>query len=362
MASSRSTPSTVTPVWLRALGARIGRTSRPPRCSSSRGSPMSAEAPFWVMTPSSRPRRLGGGWLRVADTRSVAGCLRRQFGHGSPGRKVPKRGLVAVLRRSLAHQARPARVAGPPPQRLRRGSAGHRRHPDDRAPACGLRAPSSSCARAVPVWLCPRPSSSPPRPRWLWLRSGWLAVLLGGSVVVVGAVGQPWRPVPSGSSSAKVRPGNHPLWSSFIWRNELADAFTEVIAALVSREPSRHARPQCVVPTLGAKVGHGVWCDTYWLPEPDLIDLRTAPPSTPGASCRPTSSMTASVDGHRDDRRGWHPRTELGRPAGSRIGRPAVGPVSLVMRGESVPDRTRWMENPVGHWLDEPGPAAYPRP
>jgi hypothetical protein len=26
------------------------------------------------------------------------------------------------------------------------------------------------------------------------------------------------------------------------------------------------------------------------------------------------------------------------------------------MRGESVPDRTRWMGNPVGPWVDEPAP------
>ena len=36
------------------------------------------------------------------------------------------------------------------------------------------------------------------------------------------------------------------------------------------------------------------------------------------------------------------------------IGRHAtVGPVSLMMRGESVPDKTRWIGNPIGPWLDE---------
>lgn len=38
----------------------------------------------------------------------------------------------------------------------------------------------------------------------------------------------------------------------------------------------------------------------------------------------------------------------------ARIGRHAtVGPVSLVMRGESVPDRTRWIGNPVGPWTED---------
>ena len=26
--------------------------------------------------------------------------------------------------------------------------------------------------------------------------------------------------------------------------------------------------------SMGARVGRGVWCETYWLPEADLIDLR----------------------------------------------------------------------------------------
>ena len=30
-----------------------------------------------------------------------------------------------------------------------------------------------------------------------------------------------------------------------------------------------------------------------------------------------------------------------------------VGPVSLVMRGESVPDKTRWIGNPIGPWVDD---------
>jgi carbonic anhydrase/acetyltransferase-like protein (isoleucine patch superfamily) len=31
-----------------------------------------------------------------------------------------------------------------------------------------------------------------------------------------------------------------------------------------------------------------------------------------------------------------------------------VGPMSLVMRGESVPDLTRWIGNPIGPWPVEP--------
>ena len=37
------------------------------------------------------------------------------------------------------------------------------------------------------------------------------------------------------------------------------------------------------------------------------------------------------------------PAATLGRHA-------TVGPVSLVMRGEFVPDKTRWIGNPIGPW------------
>ena len=43
-------------------------------------------------------------------------------------------------------------------------------------------------------------------------------------------------------------------------------------------------------------------------------------------------------------------------PAAS-IGRHAtVGPMSLVMRGEEVPSRTRWLGNPIGAWEESPNP------
>ena len=40
------------------------------------------------------------------------------------------------------------------------------------------------------------------------------------------------------------------------------------------------------------------------------------------------------------------PAAVLGRHA-------TVGPVSLVMRGELVPDKTRWIGNPIGPWAQD---------
>src|SRR5690606_5955469 len=70
------------------------------------------------------------------------------------------------------------------------------------------------------------------------------------------------------------RAGDHPLWSSFVWRNELADTFTEVVAApWFAHHVTGTALLTGWLRTLGVRVGRGVWCETYWLPEGDLVRL-----------------------------------------------------------------------------------------
>lgn len=356
--------STVTPVWLRALGARIGPDVEAstvlliPRFTDVR------EGAFLADDTLVASYELGGGWLRVADARVGRGAFVGNSGMASPGRKVPKQGLVAVL--SAAPKRTKAKAGtswlGSPPQRLRRESA-DTDATRTTAPPVRLRVARAlvELARAVPVWLhLALVVLAAATLEWLWLRSGWLAVLLGGVVLVaVGAVGAAVATVAKWTLIGKVRPGNHPLWSSFIWRNELADTFTEVIAApWFARSLTGTHVLNAWFRTLGAKVGHGVWCDTYWLPEPDLIDLRDG--ATVNAGCVVQTHLfhdrVLSMDTVTIAEGGTLGPNSVVLPA-ARIGRSAtVGPVSLVMRGESVPDRTRWMGNPVGPWLDEPAP------
>ena len=120
--------------------------------------------------------------------------------------------------------------------------------------------------------------------------------------------------------------------------------------------------------SMGAQVGRGVWCETYWLPEPDLVQLGDGPPSTRAASCRPTCSTTGCWPSTRSPSGAARPsartRSSSRRPT---IGRHAtVGPVSLVMRGETVPDKTVWIGNPIGPWARRArrrrGSATFPPP
>ena len=107
--------------------------------------------------------------------------------------------------------------------------------------------------------------------------------------------------------------------------------------------------------TLGAEVGRGVWCETYWLPEADLVVLGDG--ATVNQGCVVQTHLfhdrVLSMDTVRL-RAGLHARSEQRHPACGTLGKHAtVGPVSLVMRGESVPNKTRWIGNPIGPWVDD---------
>jgi non-ribosomal peptide synthetase-like protein len=151
----------------------------------------------------------------------------------------------------------------------------------------------------------------------------------------------------------RLRPGAHPLWSSFVWRNELADTFVEVVAA------PWFARAVAGTPLLnvwfrlmGATIGRGVWCETYWLPETDLVELGDGATVNQGSVVQTHlfHDRMLSMDRVTIKRGATLGPNSVILPAAT-LGRHAtVGPVSLVMRGESVPDKTVWIGNPIGPW------------
>jgi non-ribosomal peptide synthetase-like protein len=145
----------------------------------------------------------------------------------------------------------------------------------------------------------------------------------------------------------------HPLWTSFIWRNELADVFSESLAVPgLIRMSLGTPILNCWLRLMGTKVGRGVWCETWWLPEFDLITLGN------GASVnRGTVLQTHLFHDRimRMDRIELSTDSTLGPNSivlpGSTIGKGAtVGAASLVMRSETVPAGTHWAGNPIRHW------------
>ncbi len=67
-----------------------------------------------------------------------------------------------------------------------------------------------------------------------------LALVLGGVVLMIaGAVACIVTVAAKWSVVGRIGRVEHPLWSSFVWRNEVSDTFVEMVAAPGSRAPPR---------------------------------------------------------------------------------------------------------------------------
>ena len=350
--------SFATPAWLRSLGATIGHEVEASTTLMIPKLVTVADGAFLADDTLIGGYELGGGWLRIEEVRIGKHAFVGNSGMAAPGRKVPKGGLVAVLSAAPA-RARAKRGTswiGSPPTKLRR-TAGNADTSRTYAPTTALklaRAGVELCRLLAPLTLvtltlvCVAALVALAGVGW------WLAALASGVVLAVGGV------LAAASASiakwvllGRLKPSDHPLWSSLVWRNELADMFVELLAAPWFAHPTMGTPAlNAWFRTMGAKVGEGVWCETYWLPEADLIDLRAG--VTVNAGCvvqthlfhdRVLSMDTVTLRAGAT----LGPNSVI-LPAAT-IGRHAtIGPVSLVMRGESVPDKTRWIGNPIAPW------------
>jgi non-ribosomal peptide synthetase-like protein len=149
------------------------------------------------------------------------------------------------------------------------------------------------------------------------------------------------------------RAGRHPLWSTFVWRNELYDTFVETLA-VPWFAGSLLGTPvlNWWLRTLGARIGRGVWCETYWLPETDLVALGDG--AVVNRGCVLQTHLFHDRIMRLDPVR-LGPGATLGPRAfqlpGSEVaGQATVGAGSLVMAGEKVPGNTRWRGTPVRPW------------
>jgi non-ribosomal peptide synthetase-like protein len=142
----------------------------------------------------------------------------------------------------------------------------------------------------------------------------------------------------------------HPLWCSFVWRDEMMNAAQEQLAderllrlAIGTPIMSMYLR------AMGSKIGRGVWCETTAVTEHDMINLgdgtainrggclmthlfhdrllRIGPTRLdPGATLGPTAVVLPDTRVGTDTRVFGH---------------------SVVLRGEELPGGTRWHGTPV---------------
>ncbi|MFD7481798.1 Pls/PosA family non-ribosomal peptide synthetase [Streptomyces mirabilis] len=356
--------SLATPHWLRLLGARVGRNAEISTVLPLPSLLHVEDGAFLADDTLVAPFEVRGGWMRLGQVRIGTRAFVGNSGIVGPGRTVPDHSLVGVLSDMPAHGEagmswlgrpalplpRVATAADPertfaPPRRLVVARA--------LVEMCRVLPLMVSTALAECVLLGEQDA---------FTHGGLLLAALAGAPLLLGAglaalltaTCSKWLLV------GRFRAGEHPLWSSFVWRNELFDTFVESVAVpWMARDFLGTPVLNWWLRSLGARIGGGVWLDTYWLPETDLVTLGD------GASVNRGCVLQTHLFHDRIMRMdtvhlaagaslGPHgivlPGTIVGAGA-------SIGASSLVMRGETVPAGTRWAGNPIAG-----EPAARPAP
>ncbi|MDP9883579.1 non-ribosomal peptide synthetase-like protein [Sinomonas atrocyanea] len=355
--------SLFTPVWLRILGAKVGKDVEASTVLLLPSMTTVADGAFLADDTMVASYELGGGWLKIAPAKVGKRAFLGNSGMTAAGRSVPKDGLVAVLS-AAPKKAKPGSSwLGSPPVRLRRTAistdAGRTFRP---APRLKVARALWELCRAVPVVLTVAIAVAV-FAALDWLAAAWgylpAALLCGAVMLAAGAVAAASATAAKWLFVGRIRAGEHPLWSSFVWRNEVQDTFVEMVAApWFARAAAGTPALVWWLRSLGAKIGSGAWCESYWLPEADLVSLGRS--STVNRGCVVQTHLF-------HDRIMAIDTATLGEGAtlgphgvvlpGARIDDGAtVGPASLVMRGEHVPAGTYWRGNPVVPWKEPEAP------
>ncbi|WP_372434258.1 Pls/PosA family non-ribosomal peptide synthetase [Micromonospora luteifusca] len=356
--------SLFTPVWLRLLGARVGRGVEASTVLALPTMTTVDDGAFLADDTLVATYELSHGWLRVAPARIGKQAFLGNSGMAAPGRSVPKRGLVGVLSSAPRKAKKDSSWLGAPPMPLRRTvEAADTSRTFDPPVRLKLARAAIELCRIVPVMFAAALAVGVLAVlAALWRTAGWGAAVLASGPVLLGAalVAAAIATAAKWLLVGRFRVTERALWTSFVWRNELADTFVEVLAApWLVRFATGTPLLTAWLRTLGAKIGRGVWLETYWLPEYDLVRLGDG--ATVNRGCVVQTHLF-------HDRVMSMDEVTLGAGAalgphgivlpGASIGaRTTVGPGSLVTRGDAVPSDSRWRGNPIATW---PAPAARP--
>ncbi|MCV7198784.1 Pls/PosA family non-ribosomal peptide synthetase [Mycobacterium angelicum] len=359
----------LTPLWLRILGARVGRGTEISTVLLIPKFTVVEDGAFLADDTMVASYELGGGWIYAAETTVGRRAFLGNSGITQPGRRVPDDGLVAVLSATPPKAKRGSSWLGSPPMRLRRRptETDTQTTYDPPLRLRIMRAAVETC-RLVPVFVTTAIGLAVAGALqaiagifgiWWAALGGGLVLLAAGAVAGAITVAAKWLLV------GRIKTSEFPLWSSFVWRNELADTFVETVAApWFARAASGTPVMNMWLRGLGARVGSGAWCETYWLPEADLVELGAG--STVNRGCVVQTHLFHDRI-MRMDRVVLEPGATLGPhcvalPAARLGAGAAVGPASLVVRGDEVPPSTRWQGNPIRPWDARRKKAANKKP
>ncbi|MGN6403353.1 Pls/PosA family non-ribosomal peptide synthetase [Sinomonas sp.] len=356
--------SLLTPTWLRLLGATVGKDVEASTVLLVPKMTTVGDGAFLADDTMVASYELGGGWLRVGPAKIGKRAFLGNSGMTAPGRSVPKNGLVAVLSATPKKAKSGSSWLGSPPVRLRRTSLESDTSRTFSPPARlkVARALWELC-RAVPVVLTVAIAVVVLAVLdWLAAHWGYLltALVCGAVLLAAGGLAAAMATAAKWLLVGRIRSGEHPLWSSFVWRNEVVDAFVEMVGApWFARAASGTPALVWWLRSLGARIGRGAGCESYWLPEADLVELGLG--STVNRGCVVQTHLfhdrIMSIDSVRLNEGATMGPHSVVLP-GARLGPGAtVGPASLVMRGESIPGGTYWRGNPVGPWSEPKVPS-----
>ena len=178
--------------------------------------------------------------------------------------------------------------------------------------------------------------------------AGGVVLLVAGAVAGTIAVVAKWLVI------GRITAIEHPLWSSFVWRNEVSDTFVETVAApWFARAASGTPVMNLWLRALGASIGRGVWCETYWLPRGRPGQPRPRRDGEPGVcGADPPVPRPHHAHGHR----GAGGRRDARARTAWRCPRPGSAPARRWARPRSscgatrCPPSTRWQGNPIAPW------------
>jgi non-ribosomal peptide synthetase-like protein len=176
------------------------------------------------------------------------------------------------------------------------------------------------------------------------IATGPLVVACGALIATALAVLVKWIVI------GRYRPSEHPLWSLYVWRDELINSMHEQLAgewllglALGTPLMSLYLR------AMGSRVGRGVWFETMAVTEYDVVELGDGAAINRGA-CVMThlfhdrllriGPTRVGVGATLGPSAAILPDTKIGAGA-------CIGPHSVVLRGEELPPGTRWHGAPV---------------
>ncbi|MER5733608.1 Pls/PosA family non-ribosomal peptide synthetase [Streptomyces sp. NPDC002138] len=343
-----------TPLWLRLLGAGVGRRTEISTVLTLPSLLTVEDGAFLADDVLAAPYELRGGRMLLGEVRIGRRAFVGNSGIVGPGRTVPDHALIGVLSDAPADSEPGSSWLGRPTMPLPRVAA----TPDagrtfEPAPHLVLARALVELCRLIPLMcglalaegvLLAQQDALDAGGLWLAALVGAPLLLAAGIAAALTATAAKWMLV------GRFRVTERPLWSSFVWRNELYDTFVESLAVPWLAGPFTGTPVlNWWLRSLGARIGRGVWCDTHWLPETDLIALGAG--ATVNRGCVLQTHLF-------HDRIMRMDTVELAAGAslgphsivlpGSAVGAHAsVGASSLVMRGETVPPATHWVGNPI---------------